>query len=162
MNRNKNYVCLVRIGYLLTVISAIGLTVSFYFKQVPLIFVTNVLTGLLSSSIFGPIFEISTQHTYPRATDFVLSCLVCGFFPLVIILSEVYRLVLNYFDGLILLVVYSMSYVCGLFLALILKPEYRRLEAELKESTEYMETQALLNSNEVVENFEGTARRRIH
>ena len=150
MNRMKNYVLLVRIGFLMTIVCTVGLILSYHFKQIPFIFICNSLLGLCSSFIFSPIFEISTQHTYPRPTDFVLSCLVFGFRPLAILLSELFRLVLNYLGGFYVLVFYSLSFACGLFLAVFLKPQYRRLEAESNAAGNLMEheSQPLLSNDD--------------
>ena len=142
MNRMKNYVLLVRIGFLMTIVCTVGLILSYYFKQIPFIFICNSLLGLCASFIFSPIFEFSTQYTYPRPTDFVLSCLAFGFRPLVILLSELFRLVLNDLDGFSVLVFYSLSFACGLFLAVFLKPQYRRLEAESNATDNLMEHEA--------------------
>ena len=150
MNRMKNYVLLVRIGFLMTIVCTIGLTLSYYFKQIPFIFICNSLLGLCSSFIFSPMYEISTQHTYPRPTDFVLSCLVFGFRPLVILLLELFRLVMNHLGGFCLLIFYLLSFACGLFLVVFLKPQYRRLEAELNATDNELEpeTQPLLSNDD--------------
>ena len=150
MNRMKNYAELVRIGFLMTIVCTVGLILSYYFKHIPFIFISNILVALSSCFIFSPMYEISTQHTYPRPTDFVLSSLIFGFRPLVILLSELYRLVLSYLGGLSLLVFYLLSYACGLLLAVFLKPKYRRLEADRNTvfSELDFETQSLLSNSQ--------------
>ena len=150
MNRMKNYVLLVRIGYLLTIACTVGFILSYYFKHIPFIFISNAMIGLCASCIYGPIFEISTQHTYPRPTDFVLSCLIFALRPFMVVLSELYRLVFVYFGGFGLLVIYVLSYVLGFLLSVFLRPKYRRLETESNSAPDDLDdqTQPLLISNE--------------
>ena len=79
--RMKNYVLLVRIGYLVKAVCSIAIVLSFCYKYVLFIFVTNILISLYSSFVLSALFGAQHPTHSPRATDFVLSCLVCGFIP---------------------------------------------------------------------------------
>ena len=79
--RKKNYVLLIRIGYLVKAVCSIAIVLSFCYKHVLFIFVTNILISLYFSFVLSALFGAQHPTHSPRATDFVLSCLVCGFIP---------------------------------------------------------------------------------
>ena len=132
VDRIKRYVLLVRIGFVLSVLSSTGLAISYYYSNVSAIFVTNVLLGMSAPAIATPLFELSTQHTYPRKTQFVLACLTSGFILVEVVLIEIGRTLINRTGNLSLLIYQALLFLFALLLTLVIKPKYRRLEEEMK------------------------------
>ena len=135
-NKIKSYVFLLQTGFWLSMLCSIALTFSYYFKNIPLIFVTNFLLGLCINFVFGPLYEISTQHTYPKKPDFVMSCLTCGFVMMNLLLLQLFRIMLNTFGAFSLLTIYAACFAIGLVLTHVFNPQYQRLHRELNELTD--------------------------
>ena len=136
VDRMKNYVLLIQIGLSLSVISSIGLILSYCFSNLVGIFITNITLGASNGLLFIPLFELSTQHTYPLKPDFVVSCLTVGYVPGTIFVIELGRITLNLSNGLGLLIFQTGYLVVALLLTVLLKPKYRRLEAEKQVDSE--------------------------
>ena len=146
VDRIKNYVLLIRIHFAWCVICWIGLIVGYCFQNITAVFVCNFLSGLGCGSLYVPIFDLSTQHTYPRKPDFVGSCLRWGYNIIFLIVIEGNRLVIYTTGGLGSLIYLAMILSSSLLLTIILKPKYRRLEAEKQAVENFSETQPFLSN----------------
>ena len=126
----KNYLLVLRVYFVYCVTSWIGCIVGYYFRSVPGIFATVIMSGVGNGLIFTPIFELSTQHTYPRNPQFVGASLIAGTHIVFLLEVELNRLVLDKVGGLSSLIYMAVLFCISLGLSVILKPKYRRLEAE--------------------------------
>ena len=143
-DRIKNYVLLLRVGVLYCVVCWIGLIVGYHFHNTAAIFAANILSGAGSGLLYTPIYELSTQHTYPRKPEFIGSCLIWGYNVIYVVEIELNRLLLDKFGGLISLIYVAVILCVFLVFTLFLRPEYRRLEAEKKAGETLCESAPLL------------------
>ena len=130
VNRIKNYVLLLRVFLMCCFICWIGVIIGYHFYSIPATFVANILSGLSCGCLYTPIFELATQHTYPRNPMFVTSSLLWSFNVIFVVMVELNRLLLDKLGGLSSLVYIAVVLCISLFLTVFLKPMYRRLEAE--------------------------------
>ena len=148
VNYVKKYVLLLRFYFVFSVIFSIDLVVSYHFQNIPAIFVADSLLGMGCGAALVPVFEICTQHTYPRKPEFVLSFFSIGFKLLVFVWAVIARLILDKSGNLSFLIFQTAYIFVALLLTLVLKPKYRRLEAETaKEYTDksHKDTQLLVD-----------------
>ena len=141
----KNYLLLLRVYFFYCVISWIGFMIGYYFRSVPTIFASMIFAGVGCGLIFTPIFELSTQHTYPRNPQFIGSCLFAGSNIAFLIEIEINRLIIDSLGELSSLIYMAVLFCISLGLTVIVKPKYRRLEVE--KNGVLSESEPLLNDD---------------
>ena len=139
----KNYLLLLRVYFVGCIACWVGFIVAFHFHSVPAIFVTMILSGVGCGLLFSPLYEMSTQHTYPRKPEFIGSCLVSGGNIIVVLVFELNRLVLDGLGGLSSLIYMAVILFICFLLTVFLKPKYHRLETEKEKNL--LESSLLLN-----------------
>ena len=118
------------IGAGMTFISTFGIAISYYLKSFVSLCIFNGGFGFSTRICIISLLAVVTRHTYPVAESFV-SIWVTGFESFVlIVISEIGRLLIKDVNDISVLIFMSSSLLFAFVLALITKPKDKRLEAE--------------------------------
>ena len=118
------------VGAGMTFLSTFGIAISYYFRSFVAICVFNTGFGFSTRICIISLLAVVTRHTYPVSESFV-SIWVTGFESFVlIVISEVGRLLIKDVNGVSVLIFMSSSLLFSFVLALLTKPRDKRLEAE--------------------------------
>ena len=131
----------------LSIIFASGLVLGFQYKKILFSYVSNTFFGILVCAAAVPIFDMLLQHTYPTNPAFGMLIFVGVYKFASVVLGEICRLLLNYFNDVAVFIFMIMLLLMGLVTCAFLQPKYEKNAAsKVRRSSE--ENSPLLNNNE--------------
>ena len=130
----KNYHTQIVVDLLLCFLTILAILIGYHFHVVAVIYIANTLFGFFISFLVTPIFEIVYQHLYPTDTGFLTLLLRIECSVGIILIGQVCRLLLDLFNGTVVLTYLSSCLFVALLISLFLKPTYARLNVEFEKT----------------------------
>ena len=142
----KRHKLILYFGQIATALTVIGLIVGQHYSNVTVIFVFIALFGFTLGLCGTPIYDVVLEHTYPTNPSFVILLFSLQCEILVIIISQISRVILNFINGTAVFIFMVVLIIVSVVLTAFLNPKYRRKEASNTDRRS-MEEQQLLNDN---------------
>ena len=136
LDYSKRYKVLLLLSLVLSLIMMLGLTLACYFVNVVTVYIFNTLLGFTLLASIVSLLDMLLQHTYPKNPGILTLIFFGEIIILVIPTAQIFRVVLNYFNGPAVLACLVVLFLVANILAIFLNPSYNRLNASKSETGE--------------------------